>query len=174
MSRPRPPAASSGKPSIRFIAILIGVALVLFGFQYLVGPWWALGVIGGLLLVVAVLVLMVAKTSIGKRLAGAVWVKVGRTRIGRRLARWQLEAEAKRRGVNLVDAAGRPLSDIEIQLEVLDTPEARAIKRQLKAMNPRQRAQALRAMQAQAEEAQRTGVAPTPMKPPRQKYGRPR
>ena len=52
------------------------------------------------------------------------------------------------------------LSDVELQLELTDTPETRVIKRQLRTMNPQQRAQALRMLQAQADEAQRTGVTP--------------
>ena len=75
--------------------------------------------------------------------------------------------EAKRRGIDTTDAIGRVRSDVELQLELTDTPETRAIKRQLRTMNPQQRAQALRMLQAQADEAQRTGVAPPPVKAPR-------
>jgi hypothetical protein len=154
---PRPKPASpttSNRPSIRVIAILVVLAAVLFGIQYLVGPWWTLGTLGGLVVLAGLLVLFTAKT-------------------GKRMARAQLNAQAKRQGIPTTDAAGRPLSEIELQLAVLDTPEARAIKKQLRAMNPRQRAQALRMMQAQADEAARTGVAPVAQKPPRQRYGRP-
>ena len=83
------------------------------------------------------------------------------------MARGQLRAEAKRRGIRTTDAIGRELSDVELQLELTDTPETRTIKRQLRTMNPQQRAQALRMLQAQADEAQRTGVTPAAMRPPK-------
>ena len=77
----------------------------------------------------------------------------------------QVRAEAKRKGIPTTDAAGRQLSDFELQLEITDTPEARQLKKQLKTMNPQQRAQALRMLENQAAEAQRTGVTPPPMSP---------
>ena len=174
--RPRAAAPASARPSFRIIAILIGTAVFVFAFQWLFGIWWTLGVFGGVLLVVGLTTLLVAKTSFGRRAGAAVWRPIGRTRIGRRIARRQLRWAAKARGISLTDPTGRPLSDIELQLELVDTPEVREIKRQLKGMNPRQRAQALRMMQAQADEVARTGIPPVPVKPPtpRQRYGRPR
>ena len=60
-------------------------------------------------------------------------------------------------------ADGVPLSDFELQLELTDSPEARQLKKQLRGMNPQQRAQALRMLENQAAEAQRTGITPPAM-----------
>ena len=85
------------------------------------------------------------------------------------MARGQLRAEANRRGIPTVDAIGRELSDVELQLELTDTPETRVIKRQLRTMNPQQRAQALRMLQAQARPAllRWCNVAPQAVRPPK-------
>ena len=48
-----------------------------------------------------------------------------------------------------------------------------ALKKQLRAMNPQQRGQMIRMLERQAEEAERTGVAPPPMAPPPGFSGRP-
>jgi hypothetical protein len=141
------------------ITILV-VTVLLLALIYLLGPWWALGIVGGILLVVALLLLLAAKTGPGRRVAEKVGKRVGRTRVGHRMARAQLRAEAKRKGVATTDPFGRPLSDVELQLELVDTPETRQIKRQLKAMNPQQRAQALRMLESQAEQTRLTGEAP--------------
>ena len=169
---PRIPSDLTSK--LRIPLIFVGVAVVLFGVQYLIGPWWTFGIAFGILALVGLILLVTTKTAFGQRAAAAVWRPISRTRIGKRIARRQLMWAAKARGIKLTDPTGRPLTDIEIQLELLDTPEARAIKKQLRNANPQQRAQALRMMQAQAEEAQRTGVVPKAVKPPRQRYGRPR
>ncbi|HEY1479045.1 MAG TPA: hypothetical protein VGF46_03410 [Gaiellales bacterium] len=166
------------RPSKTTFAIAVTFGLLIIGFGYWKGPFWTLGVVLGLVLIVALLALFVAKTSSGKRAGAAVGKRVLKTRVGQRMARGQLRAEAKRRGIPTVDAIGRELTDVELQLEITDTPETRVIKRQLRTMNPQQRAQALRMLQAQSDEAQRTGVtppqmaAPRPPRPKRPKKGR--
>jgi hypothetical protein len=155
------------RPSKTTFAIAVVFGLLIVGFGWWKGPFWTLGIVLGLLVVLGLFSLFVAKTSVGKRVGTSIGKKVLKTRIGQRLARGQLRAEAKRRGIPTVDAIGRELSDVELQLEISDTPETRQIKRQLRTMNPQQRAQALRMLQAQADEAQRTGVTPPQMAPPR-------
>jgi hypothetical protein len=155
------------RPSKTTFAVAVLFGLLIIGFGYWKGPFWTLGIVLGLVVVLALLALFVGKTAVGKRAGMAVGKRVLKTRVGGRLARGQLRAEAKRRGIPTTDAIGRELSDVELQLELTDTPETRTIKRQLRTMNPQQRAQALRMLQAQADEAQRTGVAPPPVAPPR-------
>jgi hypothetical protein len=155
------------RPSKTTFAVAIVFGLLIIGFGWWKGPFWTLGVVLGLVVLVALVALFVAKTSAGKRAGTAVGKRVLKTRLGQRMARGQLRSEAKRRGINTTDAIGRELTDVELQLELTDTPETRTIKRQLRNMNPQQRAQALRMLQAQADEAQRTGVTPTAVRPPR-------
>jgi hypothetical protein len=155
------------RPSPITFGFAIVFGLIIIGLGYLLGPFWTLGIVVAILVVLALLALFVAKTGPGKRAGAAVGKRVLKTRVGRRMARGQLRAEAKRRGIPTIDALGRELSDVELQLEISDTPETRQIKRQLRTMNPQQRAQALRMLQAQADEAQRTGVAPQQIAAPR-------
>jgi hypothetical protein len=155
------------RPTKTTFAIAVVVGLLIIGFGYWKGPFWTLGVVLGLVLILALLSLWVAKTSTGKRAGTALGKRVLKTRLGARMARGQLRAEANRRGIRTTDAIGRELSDVELQLELTDTPETRVIKRQLRTMNPQQRAQALRMLQAQADEAQRTGVAPPAVRAPK-------
>ena len=155
------------RPSKTTFAVAVVLGLLIIGFGYWKGPFWTLGIVLGLVLIVALLALFVAKTGPGKRAGTAVGKRVLKTRLGQRMARGQLRNEAKRRGISTTDAIGRELSDVELQLELTDTPETRTNKRQLRTMNPQQRAQALRMLQAQADEAQRTGVAPPPVRPPK-------
>jgi hypothetical protein len=155
------------RPTKTTFAIAVVFGLLIIGFGWWKGPFWTLGVVLGLLVLLGLFSLFVAKTAVGKRTGTAIGKKVLKTRVGQRLARGQLRAEAKRRGIPTVDAIGRELSDVELQLEISDTPETRQIKRQLRTMNPQQRAQALRMLQAQADEAQRTGITPPQMAAPR-------
>jgi membrane glycosyltransferase len=145
-----------------FLSVL-GVVLVI-GFSILgFGLLPTLIVVLSLLVIALVLGVIGTRTAIGRRGAARVGVRLVRTRVGRRMQRASLKAQAEKQGIRTVDGAGRPLSDVEIQLELMDTPEARAIKKQLRTMNPVQRAQALRMMQAQAEGQQARGeVAPPP------------
>jgi hypothetical protein len=155
------------RPSLPTFAVAVVFGLLIIGFGWWKGPFWTLGIVLGLVIVVALLALFVAKTKTGKRAGTAVGKRVLKTRLGQRMARGQLRAEAKRRGIDTTDAIGRELTDVELQLELTDTPETRVIKRQLRTMNPQQRAQALRMLQAQADEAQRTGVTPAAVRPPK-------
>jgi hypothetical protein len=155
------------RPTKTTFAIAVFFGLLIIGLGWWKGPFWTLGIVLGLVLVVALLALFVGKTATGKRAGTAVGKRIVKTRVGKRMARGQLRAEANRRGIATVDAIGRELSDVELQLELTDTPETRVIKRQLRTMNPQQRAQALRMLQAQADEAQRTGVTPQAVRPPK-------
>jgi hypothetical protein len=148
----------------------LGVALVV---AVLIGlATWVVGVVPTLiamlvlLLLTELFVLFVSRTSPGKRLGQALGMRLGRTRVGKRMARASMRAQAEKRGIPTVDRAGRPLSDVELQLELADTPEAQAIKRQLRGMNPQQRAQALRMMAAQMESAAAGNPIPQPAPPP--------
>jgi hypothetical protein len=143
------------------VITIVVAALVVAGLTYLLPAIWVLAIVLVPLVVLAVLLLLASKTGFGRRGAAVVGRRLARTRVGHRLTHAQLRAEARRKGIPTTDPLGRELSDVELQLELLDTPETRQIKRQLRGMNPQQRAQALRMLEAQAEQAQRTGVAPT-------------
>jgi hypothetical protein len=140
-------------------------ALVIIAISWLWSPFYALAIVVAIVLVLALLLLFMSKTPPGRKLAEKLGRRVAGTRLGRRMAMAQVRAEAKRKGIPTTDAAGRQLSDFELQLEITDTPEARQLKKQLRTMNPQQRAQALRMLENQAAEAQRTGVAPQPVSP---------
>jgi hypothetical protein len=148
------------------VAAVVALAVVI-GLTLLLGTYWTLGILLAVVILLGLFLLFTAKTSAGRRLGGAMGRRIGRTRIGKRMAHAQLRAEAKRKGISMTDPFGRPLSDIELQLELVDTPETRAIKRQLKGLNPQQRGQALRMLERQAEEAARTGETPNAPQPPR-------
>src|SRR3954470_10425735 len=140
-------------------------AIVIIAISWFWSPFAALFLVIGIVLLLGLLLLFMSKTPPGRRLAEKIGRRVATTRLGRRMAMAQVRAEAKRKGIPTTDAAGRTLSDFELQLEIADTPEARQLKKQLRTMNPQQRAQALRMLENQAAEAQRTGVAPPPMSP---------
>jgi hypothetical protein len=140
-------------------------ALLIIAVSWFWSPFVALGAVLVIVVVLGLLLLFMSKTPPGRRLAEKLGRRLAGTGMGRRMAMAQVRAEAKRKGIPTTDAAGRQLSDFELQLEITDTPEARQLKKQLKTMNPQQRAQALRMLENQAAEAQRTGVAPTPMNP---------
>ena len=155
------------RPSKLTFAIAVVVGLLIIGLGWWKGPFWTLGIVLGLVLIFALLALFVGKTATGKRAGTAVGKRIVKTRIGKRMARGQLRAEANRRGIATVDAIGRELTTSSCSSELTDTPETRVIKRQLRTINPQQRAQALRMLQAQADEAQRTGVTPQAVRPPK-------
>ena len=144
--------------TVLFVALPLGGVVALAA--YFFGPLLVGIVLAALAVVLLLLVLFVNFTGPGKRLGGWLGRLLVRTRLGRRMAKSQLRQQAKRAGVRTVDAAGRPLSDVELQLELIDTPETRKLKNQLKTLNPQQRAQAIRMLQAQMEEAERTGKPP--------------
>jgi hypothetical protein len=142
-------------------SLLIAMALAVpLSIAFFISWVWTLIVVLVLVVVVTALLLWVSKTksgaAVGQKIAGRLYT----TRVGKRLARSQLRAEARKRGVPLLDATGRERSEIELQLDLFDTPETRLIKQQLKGMNPVQRAQALRMMEAQAEAARVGGQDP--------------
>ena len=159
--------------SLRGIITVVITALVVVGLTYLVGPWVMAGILLGFTLLAAILLLLASKTSWGNRIARNVGRKLVKTRLGKRIATAQLRSAAKRQGIPMTDPLGRPLSDFELQIELVDTPEMQALKKQLRAMNPQQRGQMIRMLERQAEEAERTGVAPPQMAPPPGFSGRP-
>jgi hypothetical protein len=142
------------------IIAAVVAALLIITISWLWSPFYALGIVIVIVLVLALLLLFMSKTPPGKRLAGTLGRRLAGTRVGRRMAMAQVRAEAKRKGIPTTDAAGRQLSDFELQLEITDSPEARQLKKQLKTMNPQQRAQALRMLENQAAEAARGNTPP--------------
>ncbi len=153
------------------LAVALLVAILLGLTTWVVGVLWTLVGLLVTIVVVVLLTLFVTRTPPGRKVGRALGLRVGRTRVGKRMASASMRTQAERRGIRMVDAAGRPLSDVELQLELADTPEARAIKRQLRGMNPQQRAQALRMMAAQMESAASGNpLPPPPAQPP---FGRP-
>lgn len=150
------------------LLIIVGIGLLFAGLTFIVPVLYlAIGIVA-ILVILGILVLLSAKTAFGRR--GAMWVgtRVGRTRLGRRMARAQLRAAARRQGIPLVDPLGRELSDVELQLELDDSPQGQALKRQLKAMNPQRRAEAMRMLAAQAEAVARGEALPENLQQPRQ------
>lgn len=142
------------------VITIIVVALLLSAPALLLGTITGLIVDLSIVVVLILLGLFVAKTKAGRRVGEVVGRRLFRTRLGNRMSRSMIRNQAKRQGVALTDPAGRRLSDVELQLQLVDTPETRQIKQQLKRMNPQQRAQALRLMEAQMLAAQRGEVSP--------------
>jgi hypothetical protein len=99
-------------------------------------------------------------------------MRLARTRIGKRMISSSLRAQARKAGVKTVDPTGRPLSDVELTLELYDTPETRQIRQQLRGMSPQQRASMLRMLEAQ-QEALRMGQEPPKVTPPNVRPGFP-
>jgi hypothetical protein len=149
------------------LAVVIGIALLMAGLTFVVPILYLVIGIVVILVLLGVLMLLASKTAFGRR--GAMWVgvRVARTRLGRRMARAQLRATAKRQGIPLVDPLGRELSDVELQLELDDSPQGQALKRQLKAMNPQRRAEAMRMLEAQADALARGETMPDNLQQPR-------
>jgi hypothetical protein len=149
------------------IVVIVGIGLVLAALTFVVPILWLIIGLVALLLLLGILALLAAKTSFGRRAAMWVGLRVGRTRLGRRMARAQLRAAARRQGIPLTDAAGRELSDVELQLELDDSPQGQQLKRQLKGLNPQRRAEAIRMLEAQAEALARGEELPQNLQPPR-------
>ena len=99
-------------------------------------------------------------------------MRLARTRVGKRMISSSLRAQARKAGLRMIDPAGRPLSDVELTLELYDTPETRQIRQQLKGMSPQQRASMLRMLEAQ-QEALRMGQEPPKVTPPNVRPGFP-
>ncbi len=136
---------------IRWAAIFVVVGAVYFGLNALLGLWWTMGLFIGLLVFLGLAVLLMQKTAWGARVGQRIALLIMRTRWGPRFQRSQIRAQAKRSGVPLVDATGREKSLVELQLEMDDSPATVALRRQLAAMNPVQRGQAMRMLEAQQE-----------------------
>jgi hypothetical protein len=139
-------------------ALLFSMALMVpLAVGIYLSVWWTVGVVGAVMLVVGGFLLFVSRTkagaAVGQRIAGRLY----RTRLGKRFADSQMRVQARRKGVPLTDASGRKRSPIELQLDLYDTPEIRLIKQQLKGMNPVQRMQALRMMEAQTDAVRASG-----------------
>ena len=158
------------------VITIIVVAILLASPALFFGTFVGLAVDLSIVLVLVIVGLFLAKTPPGKKVSEVLGRRLFRTRLGNRISRSMIRSQAKRKGVSLVDPTGRKLSDVELQLQLVDTPETRQIKQQLKRMNPQQRAQALRMMEAQMLAAQRGEVSTDPqttsrmgqgMQPPR-------
>jgi hypothetical protein len=103
------------------------------------------------MLFLIVALLLMQRTAWGARVGQRIALIILRTRWGPRFQRSQVRAQAKRSGVELLDATGREKSIVELQLEMDDSPATIAIRKQLAAMNPVQRGQAMRMLEAQQE-----------------------
>src|SRR5829696_3280628 len=149
------------------LVIIVGLGVLFAALTFVVPVLYLVIALVAILLILGLLVLLSAKTAFGRR--GAMWVgtRVGRTRLGRRMARAQLRAAARRQGIPLVDPLGRELSDVELQLELDDSPQGQILKRQLKGMNPQRRAEAIRMLEAQADAVARGETMPENLQAPR-------
>jgi hypothetical protein len=146
--------------NVRFSPWSLGLAMALalpLSVAFFLSWVWTLAVTLTLLGILGVFLLWVSKTKSGEKVGNWIALRLYKTRLGKRMARSQLRAEARKKGVPLFDPAGRERSELELQLDLFDTPETRIIKQQLKGMNPIQRAHALRQMEAQAEAARTAG-----------------
>jgi hypothetical protein len=147
--------------NVRFSPWTLGLAMVLalpIAIGFYLSLVWTIGIVLGLCVVFALFLLFVSKTKSGEKVGQKIALKLYKTRVGKRMARSQLRAQAKKQGVALFDITGRERSELELQLDLFDTPETRLIRQQLKAMNPVQRAQKLREMEAHAEAARAAGM----------------
>ena len=149
------------------LIVIVGIGLVLAALTFLVPWYYILIALLVILAILGILILLTAKTAFGKRAAMSVGRRLGRTRLGRRMARAQLRAAARRQGIPLVDPLGREPSDGELQLELDDSPQGQMLKRQLKGMNPQRRAEALRMLEAQADAVARGEPMPENLQAPR-------
>jgi hypothetical protein len=154
------------------ILTVLGVAVVVLALNIVFGIFVTIAVVVGLLVIIALLLLIASKTPFGRRIAEKVSMRLARTRIGKRMISSSLRAQARKAGVKTVDPTGRPLSDVELTLELYDTPETRQIRQQLRGMSPQQRASMLRMLEAQ-QEALRMGQEPPKVTPPNVRPGFP-
>jgi len=154
------------------VLTVLGVAALVLGLSFLVGLYWTVGVLLGFLVLAGLALLLASKTAFGKRIAERISMRLARTRYGKRMIASSLRAQARKAGVRTVDPAGRPLSDVELTLELYDTPETRQIKQQLKTMTPQQRSATLRMLEAQ-QDALRMGQEPPKVAAPTVRPGFP-
>ena len=136
------------------ILIIFGSALVI-GLSFYFFSWYALIFFIVLLAILALFSLWVSKTAAGRTVGEKIGMRLFRTRLGKRMMRSQMRAQAKKQGIPLKDPTGRVRSEVELQLDLYDTPETRMLKQQLRGMNPQQRAQFIRMLEAQSEAQQR-------------------
>jgi hypothetical protein len=141
--------------SINFRSLLVAlgsfavVAVLYIGLTMWVGSIAAAAVVIGFLVVLLLATLWLTRSKRGNKVAEKIMVRLLKTRFGPRLRSWQIRTYAKSQGVSLTDATGRERSEMELMLEV--SPEAEHIRKQLRTMNPQQRAQAMRMLAAQQE-----------------------
>jgi hypothetical protein len=136
------------------LGIIFGSALVI-GLSFYFFGWYAIVFFAILVGLFALFSLWVAKTAAGRKVGEKLGLRLARTRLGKKLMRSQMRAQAKKQGVALTDPTGRQRSDVELQLDLYDTPETRMLKQQMRSMNPQQRAQFIRMLEAQSEAQQR-------------------
>jgi hypothetical protein len=132
-----------------FIGSFIVVAAIYWGLTLAVGTIVAAGIVIGLLVLLLLATLWMTRTKRGNKVAEKIMVRLLKTRFGPRIRRWQIRTYAKQQGVSLTDPTGRERTEMELMLEV--SPEAEHIRKQLRTMNPQQRAQAMRMLAAQQE-----------------------
>jgi hypothetical protein len=141
-----------------FIASFAVVAVIYFGLTRAVGSIVAAGIVIGLLVVLLLVTLWLTRTKRGNKVAEKIMLRLLKTRFGPRIRRWQIRTYAKQQGVSLTDASGRERTEMELMLEV--SPEAEGLRKQLRTMNPQQRAQAMRMLAAQQELVDRGELDP--------------
>ena len=141
-----------------FIGSFIVVAAIYWGLTLAVGTFVAAGIVIGLLILLLLATLWMTRTKRGNKVAEKIMVRLLKTRFGPRIRRWQIRTYAKQQGVSLTDASGRERTEMELMLEV--SPEAEGLRKQLRTMNPQQRAQAMRMLAAQQELVDRGELDP--------------
>jgi hypothetical protein len=135
----------------KWAGIFAVVGVIYFALNWLIGLWWTFGIFIALVVLLLIALLLMQRTAWGARVGQRIALMILRTRWGPRFQRSQIRSAAKRAGVSLVDATGREKSLVELQLEMDDSPATQQIRRQLAAMNPVQRGQAMRMLEAQQE-----------------------
>ena len=141
--------------SFKTILVIVGSALGLGMLVFFAGPWWTGGIALALLVPLGLFSLWVSKSAAGRRVGEKIGMRLFKTRFGKRMMRSQLRAQARKQRVPLKDPTGRVRSDVELQLDLYDTPETRLLKQQMRGMNPQQRAQFVRMLEAQSDAQQR-------------------
>lgn len=141
-----------------FLGAFAVVAVLYYGLTLWLGSIGAAVAIIGLLVVLLLFTLWMTRTKRGNKVAEKILTRLLKTRFGPRIRRWQIRTYAKQQGVSLTDPTGRERTEMELMLEV--SPEAEGIRKQLRTMNPQQRAQAMRMLAAQQELMDRGEIDP--------------
>ncbi len=134
---------------LSFLGVFAVVAVLYVGLTLWLGSLTAAIVVIGFLVLLLLGTLWLTRSKRGNKIAEKIMMRLLKTRFGPRLRSWQIRTYAKSQGVSLTDATGRERSEMELMLEV--SPEAEHIRKQLRTMNPQQRAQAMRMLAAQQE-----------------------